>query len=456
MRSAVTGTQKRYRAGWLLIGCLVISVFLCYGQIRNSKALLAVCLLSFLGFVVLACRRNAVFAVLLYFLPWSPLLRLDNKSVSFFTIALLAVCLVYCVKDYLSFNTYQSVLAFFLMLLTLVAKLWQGNPIQNNYLFFIIMLFLLPGVVEKSNTVSFKDATLFFAAGVITAALIAQQTVGLPNISKYITVQAYSSITRRSGFYGDPNFYAAHITACLAGVQLLLSREERWGHQLALLAVMILLLYCGLLSASKSFVFITAGLFLVWVPILLEKGHRASKFRLLIGILCAGVVILSSAAFEPLFEAIDGRLSYAANVSQLTTKRTDLWMDYLSEFTHNIPLTLLGQGYTSVTLHGWASHNTIIQSVYQFGLLGVPLLFVWVILTLKRVQRKLEGGHPQWKYAVLMLVGVVMPWIALDILFFDEFFLLPVYVVLGSNYSGACETLSDCTSSSDCTIPVIQ
>lgn len=435
MRSAVTDPQKRYRAGWLLIGCLAISAFLCYGQIRNSKVLLAVCLLSFLGFVVLACSRNAVFAVLLYFLPWSPLLRLDNKSVSFFTIALLIVCLEYCLKDHLSFNTYQSVLAFFLMLLTLTAKLWQGNPIQNNYLFFVCMLFLLPGVVEKSNAVSFEEATLFFAAGVIAAALIAQQTAGLSNISKYINVHSYLSITRRSGFYGDPNFYAAHITACMAGVQLLLSREEKRGHQLALLAIMILLIYCGLLSASKSFVFVTAGLFLVWVPILLEKGHRASKFRLLIGILCAGVVILSSSAFEPLFRVIYDRFSYAANLSQLTTKRTDLWMDYLNEFAHNVPLTLLGQGYTSVTLHGWASHNTIIQSVYQFGLLGAPLLFSWVALTLKRVQRGLKNSCSNWRYTILMIVGVVVPWIALDILFFDEFFLLPVYVVLGSHYS---------------------
>ena len=335
----------------------------------------------------------------------------------------------------MSFNTYQSVLAFFLMRLTLTAKLWQGNPIQNNYLFFVCMLFLLPGVVEKSNAVSFEKATLFFAAGVIAAALIAQQTAGLPNISKYINVHSYLSITRRSGFYGDPNFYAAHITACMAGVQLLLSREEKRGRQLALLAIMILLIYSGLLSASKSFVFVSAGLFLVWVPILLEKGQRASKFRLLIGILCAGVVILSSSAFEPLFKVVDDRLSYAANLSQLTTKRTDLWMDYLNEFAHNVPLTLLGQGYTSVTLHGWASHNTIIQSVYQFGLLGVPLLFSWVALTLKRVQRGLKNSCSNWRYTILMIVGVVVPWIALDILFFDEFFLLPVYVVLGSHYS---------------------
>lgn len=434
-RGVDSDARKQHHAGWMLLGCMVISVFLCYGQIRNSKALLAVCLLAFLGFVVLSCGRNAVFAVLLYFLPWSPLLRLDNKSVSFFTIALLAVCLVYCLKDHLSFNTYQSVLAFFLVLLTLAAKLWQGNPIRNNYLFFVCMLFLLPSVVEKSNAVSFKEATLFFAAGVVMAALIAQQTAGLPNISKYINVQSYLSITRRSGFYGDPNFYAAHITACLAGVQLLLSREEKRVHQLALLALMVLLIYCGLLSASKSFVLTTAGLFLAWVPILLEKGHRTSKFRLLLGILCAGAVIVSSSAFEPLFEVIDERFSYAANISQLTTKRTDLWMDYLNEFAHNVSLTLLGHGYTSVTLHGWASHNTIIQSVYQFGLLGAPLLFIWVALTLKRVRQGLKASRSNWRYTLLMLVGVVIPWIALDILFFDEFFLLPVYVVLGSHYS---------------------
>lgn len=338
-------------------------------------------------------------------------------------------------KSRLSFNTYQSVLAFFLVLLTVTAKLLQGNPIQNNYLAFVLMLFLLPGVVEGGRMGSFKEVTLFFAVGIIAAALIAQQTAGLPNISNYINVHAYLSVTRRSGFYGDPNFYAAHITACMAGIQLLLSREEKRTHQLTLLLVLILLLYCGMLSASKSFVVVTAGLFLVWVPILLEKGHWSSKFRLLAGVLCAGAVVLSSSAFEPLFEIIAERFSYSANISQLTTKRTDLWMDYLNEFAHNIPLTLLGQGYTSVTLHGWASHNTIIQSVFQFGLLGVPLLTAWVVLTLKDAQRKLGDSRPKWTYTLLMLVGVVMPWFALDILFFDEFFLLPIYVVLGSNYA---------------------
>ena len=127
-RGMDSDARKQHHAGWMLLGCVVISVFLCYGQIRNSKALLAVCLLAFLGFVVLSCSRNAVFAVLLYFLPWSPLLRLDNKSVSFFTLALLAVCLVYCLKDHLSFNTYQSVLAFFFGAFDTGGKTVAGKP----------------------------------------------------------------------------------------------------------------------------------------------------------------------------------------------------------------------------------------------------------------------------------------------------------------------------------------
>ena len=79
-----------------------------------------------------------------------------------------------------------------------------------------------------------------------------------------------------------------------------------------------------------------------------------------------------------------------------------------------------------------ASHNTIIQGVFQFGLIGLPVLCAWLVMTLKRA----SGRSGCRKNAfLLMCVGVVLPWMALDILFFDEFFLLPVYAVLGAGYA---------------------
>lgn len=46
-----------------------------------------------------------------------------------------------------------------------------------------------------------------------------------------------------------------------------------------------------------------------------------------------------------------------------------------------------------------------------------------------------DAGHVKWKHALLMCVGVVLPWMGIDILQFDEFFLLPVYAVIGITYS---------------------
>lgn len=93
---------------------------------------------------------------------------------------------------------------------------------------------------------------------------------------------------------------------------------------------------------------------------------------------------------------------------------------------------LLGSGYTSVTLGTKASHNTIIQGVFQFGLIGLPALCAWLVMTLRRA----SGGSGCRRNAFLfMCVGVALPWMALDILFFDEFFLLPVYAVIGAVYA---------------------
>lgn len=282
---------------------------------------------------------------------------------------------------------------------------------------------------------SFYRITIFFACGIITAALTAQQIATLPNISQFIKVDSYLTVTRLSGFYGDPNFYSAHIAACLAGTQLLLCHEKSRRRQIVLAILALVLLYCGLLSASKSFIIVTACLFLLWVPILLEKGTSSSRFRLFVGLLCAGIIIASSSAFHALLQIVDDRFAQASNLSELTTGRTDLWRNYIHEFLNN-PITLLfGEGYTSINLNNKASHNTLIQVVYQFGLIGMPLLISWVVISLRNLFTQLNAGHVKWKHALLMCVGVVLPWMGIDILQFDEFFLLPVYAVIGIAYS---------------------
>lgn len=444
MQKAGTTEQAKpwERPGVLLGGCLLACLLLVLAQTVGNGFLLLLVLIGCLLLAALACRQGLAIPVLLFFLPWSPLMKLAPGRISFYTIGLLICCALALAQDGMRLTVRQVVLAASLMALTLTAKILQTGSITNDYLMFVFMLLLFPCVARSCpRATSFRCATMFFAGGIFSAAILARLVAHYPNISRYIIVESYLTVTRLSGFYGDPNFYSAHVTACLAGVLVLLSCETEKRRQILLAAVSVALLYCGLLSASKTFVLTVACLFLFWLPILLERGNYGSaRTRLLFGVLCAVAFVLVSPAFRQVIQIIGARFTEGEGLAGLTTNRTTLWLQYLTAFVHDIPLTLFGAGYTSVNLFRKASHNTLIQAVYQFGILGIPLLLVWMWNMLADMFPESDKPLAGWKYTVLLCVGSFLPWMALDILQYDEFFLLPVYVLLGVAHVAGWDT----------------
>lgn len=451
MQKAGTTEQAKpwERPGVLLGGCLLACLLLVFAQTVGNGFLLLLVLIGCLLLAALACRQGLAIPVLLFFLPWSPLMKLAPGRISFYTIGLLICCALALAQDGMRLTVRQVVLTASLMVLTLTAKILQTGSITNDYLMFVFMLLLFPCVARSCpRATSFRCATMFFAGGIFSAAILARLVAHYPNISRYIIVESYLTVTRLSGFYGDPNFYSAHVTACLAGVLVLLSRETEKRRQILLAAVSVALLYCGLLSASKTFVLTVACLFLFWLPILLERGNYGSaRTRLLFGVLCAVAFVLVSPAFRQVIRIISARFTEGEGLAGLTTNRTTLWLQYLTAFVHDIPLTLFGAGYTSVNLFRKASHNTLIQAVYQFGILGIPLLLVWMWNMLADMFPESDKPLAGWKYTVLLCVGSFLPWMALDILQYDEFFLLPVYVLLGVAHVAGWDTPAESAES---------
>lgn len=451
MQKAGTTEQAKpwERPGVLLGGCLLACLLLVLAQTVGNGFLLLLVLIGCLLLAALACRQGLAIPVLLFFLPWSPLMKLAPGRISFYTIGLLICCALALAQDGMRLTVRQVVLAASLMAMTLTAKILQTGSITNDYLMFVFMLLLFPCIARSCpRATSFRCATMFFAGGIFSAAILARLVAHYPNISRYIIVESYLTVTRLSGFYGDPNFYSAHVTACLAGVLVLLSRETEKRRQILLAVVSVALLYCGLLSASKTFVLTVACLFLFWLPILLERGNYGSaRTRLLFGVLCAVAFVLVSPAFRQVLQIIGARFTEGEGLAGLTTNRTTLWLQYLTAFVHDIPLTLFGAGYTSVNLFRKASHNTLIQAVYQFGILGIPLLLVWMWNMLADMFPESDKPLAGWKYTVLLCVGSFLPWMALDILQYDEFFLLPVYVLLGVAHVAGWDTPAESAES---------
>lgn len=427
-----TFNKSPIRPAFVLGGCLSIVALVCVTQIMSNTALLLLCLVAFLLFMLWASARSYAFPVFLFFLPWSSLLKLSVGSISFYTIALLLGVAVSLVQSKMRIRFYQVALTALIMLTTLMGKVIHGNTIAPDYLVFMAMLLLFSCFARKqAEQIAFYEITFFFACGIISAAFIAGKLADFSGIKQYITVQTYLSVRRASGFYGDPNFYAAQISACLAGVQLLLSVEKNRKKQISLLVILVLLLYFGLVSASKTFVFVVFCMFLVWLPTLLGKHH----FRLVLGLLCAGLIILTSTAFQSLFQIIADRFSEGTKLSGLTTGRTDIWKEYLRGFIEYPTILIFGEGYSAVNLGHKSPHNTLIQLVYQFGLIGLPFVIAWIFMSIRDFASQLGGVKIRLKYLMLMCVGVVLPWFALDIVQFDEFFIMPIYAVIGIMYT---------------------
>ena len=98
-------------------------------------------------------------------------------------------------------------------------------------------------------------------------------------------------------------------------------------------------------------------------------------------------------------------------------------------------------GYTNVMIDDRGSHNTLLQIVYQMGIVGGVGLIAWVICYVRIL---MADAKIRWGSIVQMgiiLVGTIGPWMALDFLFFDEFFLIPIFVCFALRFLSERESI---------------
>ena len=417
--------RKKVHYVWISVA---LGLLVCLAQIRGNSLLIYACMAALVALITIASIDDYTLPVLLFFLPWMPILRANPDSFSFFTLSTVLVCAVRAYKTKFCFERYQIIALILLLILTLTVRLTAGDFPNFSYIFFMMYLALFPECKEEVQKRKYDlyHVVVMFAAGCATAALCAQAFAGYANIAKYVNVHNYLTITRMCGFYGDPNYYCAQITAALSGCLVLLVREKKRSHLIVLGILTFGLLYCGFLSGSKSFLLVTVTMVLLWfIKLMRAKGKLGRKIVLIIISALTITYVLTSQLFAGLLEVVLTRLSWSTNASEFTTGRTDLWLSYLQEMGSDMQLLLFGRGCSDIKVDGRAAHNTLIQIVYQFGVVGTPVLVYWLIGYFRGLGKVLRK---ETLCAVILLIGTVIPWIALDILFFDDFFLLLMYV----------------------------
>ena len=410
--------------------CAVEMLWLLLAQALGNIVLLLPCLACFLIVIAGAALQGIAMPVLLFFLPFAPLLKMAPGSISFYTLALLVVYFIYAVKGSRNIPIFHLIPGVCLLMLTLVVKITAGISIDNAYILFCISLLLVPFLaLELGEKCDFYWVTVFFVCGIIMAAVTARFMASIPTIARYIDINVNLGFARRSGYYGDPNFYSSHITAALGGLLVLLMQNLSKIKRAILVAMAIVLIYCGLMSVSKSFLLVSLSLLLFWfVGFMFRRGKMSAKLAMLITVLIAAVFLLSSTVFQDMLDVMLSRFVGNSNLSAFTTKRVDLWVNYFNAFREDASLLLFGKGFSNILLYGRGSHNTLIQCVYQFGLFGTVFLAAWAIFFVRTMMMRRSARGIEIAPIAILVLGAFGPWLGLDFLFLDEFFLLPIYV----------------------------
>ena len=417
----------------LLIVCLLETTWLLVAQILGNQLLLLPCLACFLLLVVWTSIQGMTFPVLLFFLPFSTLLKIRPGTISIYTIALLLALLIYAVRGVKNISIKHLVPGLALLAMVLVVKTLYGETVDNSFILFFATLLLIPFFKRELNEkYDFYYLTVLFSLGIVLAAITARYLIGYTTIRQYIQLHEYGGLVRYSGYYGDPNFYSAHITAALGGVLVLMINTAKKMKIVLMMLLTVLLIYCGALSVSKSFLLVTAALVLFWLfAFMFQKGKLTAKFTIFLSLLVGTAFLLASTIFNEQISMFIARFSQDRNLSDFTTGRTEVWGQYINALINNPVLFIFGRGFSRVLVNDRAVHNTLLECIYQFGILGSVMLTAWFVYFFRALLSDTPHMKKQIAQITVLLIGSVGPWLGLGVLRFDEFFLLPMYLCVG-------------------------
>ena len=183
------------------------------------------------------------------------------------------------------------------------------------------------------------------------------------------------------------------------------------------LALFAVLTICGAETGSKSYLLMLCGILGLFTICLF-----ATK-RYILGVLaCAAVAFFCIAIFAGKIELFNNILIRLQS-DNLTTGRADTWDTYIKYIDANWPRWLVGCGVGAGYVNQIAPHNTYLDFLYYYGIVGT--LF-WFALCINAVGKK---QIPNIYIGSLSLICLLVMIVFLSSMIFFDFAFTIIFVV---------------------------
>jgi len=344
------------------------------------------------------------FCLIMFAFPFSSMLKFSSETISILPILYLVVILKIIGKNKVSIPP-LSLICFvaFAILQALCVVMYEAQyvGILSALLNIAFVLFVANYMNNEEINAQplLPKASLCFAMGTSLMLLLSDIFPQMPMLVHAGKTSAVEAANRYAATVVDPNELAQII---LIAIGLLIASYASFKTIPAKILSVVMIVYMaltGIRTQSKSYVITVVALFaflmFAYVRRIAQRegaGKAIAKMFPIMILAVIGCVLLVTYVVLPVFEARSDE-----NTSFLTG-RDNIWLKYIDALRQRFDVTLLGCGSGNVThimkLVGRGGsgvpHNTYLEYVIQYGILGLILLFTVWKQTLSSIKMKLN------------------------------------------------------------------
>ena len=354
------------------------------------------CVALFLSILAIVFFPEEDSLCLLFFLmPFANIFKFSATSQSFLTYLLLFFVLWHFFKKR-SINI-AFLVAFLFFVSFLLLQMFISIDLFRTIKFVANILFVYFAINAKTSNNN-RKIFLFYILGISLSSIIAISNT-IPNLNAYIGAKdlgyEYGELARFSGLFADPNYYSTHLIASLCLIVILDHKKQL--HAIFSIVLAILLVVFAILTFSKSaFLMLLLPLALFLYSKIKSKKYIAFCLLFLISLILIGATLTGEIQG---FETILSRFEQGDDVSSITSGRSTIWLEYLSDLMNSYEGLFFGKGFGAPLVNEHATHNTYIDFLYYLGIFGTLLLgvlFFSLIRTKKTVSQRNILNYSIW------------------------------------------------------------
>lgn len=360
----------------LIFGVSILSMVLICLSLYNSIFAIAAFGLHIVS--LLYFEPDEYIALLISLMPWAYIYKVNGVSTSLFSILVFAVVIKYVI-NIRYFNNMFVVLLFCFFFNVFVHFSINSSTMAFMFIKLLFNIILLYEMCTLHTEEHLPIILVMFIISVVLSSAVAEffpQKALLYNRISVDSTFVEFKYARFKGLQNDPNYYNASLVISLLSLCYLFIKKQIG---LSFFPLSVICIYFGFLTYSKSFFL----LLLIWFAVVVFYSFKKKRYALgglLLGISAVAIAFI----FSGKVQLINVLMNRFTDASGATSGRTDIWPMFIRHFIENPMVLLFGNGFESLIFQTHAAHNTYIDLIYYFGIVGTVLLLPLILISFRQ------------------------------------------------------------------------